>query len=195
MLNKVNSKSRLAITLLLIGVFVAGGFLLQSAISDAPVPSVDITVTGPITSSAGYSANWDILDESPYVWVSATRYDTDGNVIGNLSLGGSRSPIFDEDDDDVVVEVRYSVDASATGARGKANAWVIAPGNGREHDQMGVGSHPVNWNDPDLPGGMYASDTSVRNVHGVGQRTMEASGSLRDGGEPTVSVKFTVSGI
>lgn len=170
----------------------------NAALEDNPLT---VDVNGPITAASNSSSTneWKnkAPDARPSFWVSATRYDADGNVIGNIYFGGSRwhVGVVVNDDGHEVDSVKYSIDANATGAAGKANASVVAPGKRRKHDQKGRGEHHVSWNNPNLPSGMYAIDTSTRSTHGVGNRTMEATASLSQAGEPRVSIQVTLTGI
>lgn len=170
----------------------------NAALQDNPLY---VDVNGPITAASSSSSTneWKRNDPEarPSFWVSATRYDSNGNVIGNIYFGGSRWHIgvFVDNDGREVDSVKYSIDANATGAAGKANASVVAPGKFREHDQKGRGEHSVSWSNPNLPGGMYAIDTAIRSTHGVGNREMEATASLSQAGEPRVTIQVYLTGI
>ena len=169
-----------------------------ASLQDNPL---DIDVNGPITAYANSSstAQWKnkAPNARPSFWVSATRYDSNGNVIGNIYFGGSRwhVGVVVNDDGHEVDSVKYSIDANASGAAGKANASVIAPGKPRKHDEDGAGESWVSWNNPNLPSGMYAIDTATRSTHGIGNRTMEATALLSRAGEPRVSIQVTLTGI
>lgn len=179
---KVRTQTLFAIALLLVGGFVLGGIVLPTAMGN-----VTFQFSGPFSNlNWDPGTGWDNANSTASCYMMADYLDADGNVIGTLSVSGSRRPTGND--------VTYSASASAYGADGNANAWVQVPGNGRVHDQGGAGDAPVNWNDPNLPDGMSAWDSCVRNKHGVGLRSMSASAALSANGA-RVRVGFTVAGI
>lgn len=182
-MQRLKSRALLTIALLLVGGFVFGGIVLSTAIGD-----VGFQFSGSLSNlNWDPGAGWDNPNATASCYAMADYLDADGNVIGTLSVSGSRSPSGEN-------HVSYSASASAYGANGSANAWVRVPGKGIAHDQGGPGDSPVNWNDPNLPDGMSAWDSCRRNKHGVGLRSMSASAALSANGA-RVRVGFTASDI
>ena len=182
-MRKLKSKALLTIALLLVGGFVLGGVVLSTAVGN-----VEFQLDGPLANlNWDPGAGWDNANLVASCYAMADYLDDDGNIIATLSVSGSRSPSGEN-------HVSYSASASAYGANGSANAWVQVPGKGITHDQGGAGDDPVDWNDPNLPDGMSAWDSCVRNKHGVGLRSMSASAALSANGA-RVRVGFTASNI
>ena len=182
-MQRLKSKALIRTVLLLVGGFVLGATVFPTAIGN-----VSFTFSGPYSNlNWDPGADWDDAGASPSCYAMADYLDDDGNVIGTFSVSGSRSPSGENN-------VKYSASASVYGANGNANAWVQVPGKGIKHDQGGAGDDPVSWNDPNLPDGMSASDSCIRNKHGVGLRSMSASTALSANGA-RVRIGFTASGI
>ena len=178
---KVRTQTLLAIALLLVGGFVLGGIVLPTAMGN-----VVFQFSGPYSNlNWDPGADWDDADASPSCYMTADYLDADGNVIGTLSVSGSRRPTGNH--------VVYSAYASAYGANGRANAWVSVPKKDPKDDGVD-GDSAVSWNNPNLPDGMTASDTNTLPKNGVGGRTMTASAALSANGA-RVHIKFTASGI
>ena len=182
-MQRLKSKALLATVLLLVGGFVLGGIMLPTATGNVIFHFSD----GLANLNWDPGAGWNNANSSASCYAAADYLDANGNIIGTLGVSGNRSPSGEN-------KVLYSAYASAYGANGRANAWVQVPGKGKSHDQGGAGDDPVNWNDPNLPDGMSASDSCVRNKHGVGLRGMSASAALSANGA-RVRVGFTASGI
>lgn len=189
---RLKSKALLAVALLLVGGFVLAGTMLPKALG----ANISFTIQGP-TSNLSWDpgADWD--DHSVYsgVYISADRIGKNGSIIGILSVSGGRYPIWGQVGQDwVVTDHEYVASAYASGAKGKANAWVNVPDKPRKHDQRGPGEHPVNWNNPNIDDSMSASDSSVRWAWGTGLRSM--SGSAAHGAEgDRITIGFSASGI
>lgn len=159
-----------------------------------------VEIDGPLVDLHSYSSgarSWnDEPRSSASYTISANREDANGNVIGQIEISFYREHIGDvQRREGLVDSVKYYADAWASGEAGRANAWVIAPGKGRAHDENPDGASEVSWFDPNLPSAMYASDTSIRSVDGVGNRSLQASASLSEGGAPRVSLKVTLEEI
>ncbi|MYB94082.1 hypothetical protein F4054_17875 [Candidatus Poribacteria bacterium] len=189
MLKKINSKRSFTIALLLI----CGCVLTVTMLSKAIGANISLTIEGP-TSNLWWDpgADWDNHHVYSGVYVSADRIGNNGEVIGTISVSGGRYPIFDEDE--VLTDHEYVASACAGGAKGNANAWVEVPGKARKHDQGGIGADAVNWNNPNIPNSMSASDSCVRWEWGTGLRSMFASASHGAEGARIV-LGFNASGI
>ena len=173
----------------LVGGFVLVGTLLPKAIG----ANISFTISGP-TSNLSWDpgADWDNHNVYSGVYISADRIGNNGSVIGSLSVSGGRYPIFNEDG--LLTDHEYVASAYAGGAKGRANAWVQVPDNERAHDQNPNGDEDVNWNNPNIPDSMSASDSCVRWEWGTGLRSMAGSAAHSAEGA-RVTIGFSASGI
>lgn len=188
---KFKPQALLVIALLLVSGFVLGSTILPNAIG----ANISLTIEGP-TSNLMWDpgADWDDKRVYSGVYVMADRFGNNGDYIGSISVSGGRYPIFDPEDDKKLIKVEYVASAYAGGAKGVANAWVQVPGKGIKHDAVPGRDADVNWNDPNIPNSMSASDSSVRGEFGVGQRSMSAGAAHGAEGD-RITLGFNASGI
>ena len=178
------------VVLLLIGVP-----LLSQAI--VKVLRDQVNINGPLIFTSSHSGvrSWNAEPFSPaYYIIGTTREDDDGNITGRIRIAFYREHIGEvERKEGIIDSVKYTASSWVEGDKGKANAWVIAPGKGKKHDENPNGASKISRLDPDLPSFMYAKDSCWRGVNGVGQRTLIGSASLFQGGFPPVSVQVSFS--
>lgn len=188
-MQRISSKTLLTVALLLIGGYALGGIILPKAIG----ANISFTIKGPASNlSWDPGADWDDHNVSSSIYIMADRIGNNGNIIGTLSVSGSRSPIFNEDDE--LTDHSYTASASAYGAKGKANALVQVPGKEVAHDEVKGADAAVNWNNPNIPDGMTAWDSCIRWEWGTGLRSMKGSAAHSAEGA-RVTIGFSASGI
>ena len=122
----------LLIVVLLIGMPILSHALLK-------VLKVQINRNGPLVATYTHSGVQTWSDEplsDAYYILQAKRLDDDGEITGLIYIHFSRQHIgVVQRRNGPVNSVKYTASSWVEGLEGKANAWVIAPGNGRSHDE------------------------------------------------------------
>lgn len=204
-MRNIKIRNNLSIALLLlIGLFVIGGIMVETAIGNGdcfhPVPGVDveicITREGPLENEGQMDEvgqDWDIDWENMSAWLYVTGYrvDDDGNTLGCVTVSGGACIIEDEDGN---WKVNYYATASSFllfADQGVATAWVELPGRDRV-------DHAPNGDPMQVGGGNErfagAWDNHTINFNNAGGRTAEASATLEID-DVEIEVGYSVTGI
>ena len=195
-MQKVNSKSQLAIVLLLVGGFVLGFTMLPNAIGD-PVPDFDWAGDpANLSQEMDNTINEEDGTGSAYASISGDRLDDDGNVVGTVYVSAGA----DLNAGDGVVSYWaygfsgvYGCDDNQMPHTGDANAWAKVPTKFTMHDSGGPGNNLVN---ACCDSYMQAYDHITLGFIGLGNRVLKASAAISVHSHgPRISVQLTVTGV